>query len=75
MLQTNLFTNQKQTHRLKEQTYAYLVRGDIVREFGIDMYTLYLNNQIEKKNLSYIKSYRTINLSDMVTERSPSPLP
>ena len=38
----NLFTKQKQTQRLREWTYG---RGEgwgkgIVREFGIDMYTL-----------------------------------
>ena len=40
----NLFTKQKQTHRLREQTYGYQgVEGwgrGIDREFGIDMYTL-----------------------------------
>ena len=47
----NLFTNQKQTHRLKEQTYGYLVWADIVREFGTDMYILlYLNNQTERND-------------------------
>ena len=39
----NLFTKQKQTHRLREQTYGYqgeTVGGGIDWEFGIDMYTL-----------------------------------
>ena len=35
----NLFTKQKQTHRLREQTYGYRGEG-IDWEFGIDMYTL-----------------------------------
>ena len=39
----SLFTKQKQTSRPREETYAY--RGGrtgtgIVREFGMDMYTL-----------------------------------
>ena len=41
MLHTNLFT--KQTHRLREQIYGCQGEGlgeRIVREFGIDMYTL-----------------------------------
>ena len=43
MIQMNLFTKQKQTHRVREQTYSYQegrVRGGIDWEFGIDMYTL-----------------------------------
>ena len=39
----NLFIQQKQTHRLREQTYGYQGkgwRGGIVRDFRIDMYTL-----------------------------------
>ena len=41
MIQMNSFTNQKQTHRLRELT---VTRGKgwgegIVREFGINMYT------------------------------------
>ena len=39
MIKMNLFTKQKQTHRLREQTYDYRgegCRGGIVREFGID---------------------------------------
>ena len=39
----NLFTKQKQTHRLRERTSAWLGKGweeGIIREFGIDMYTL-----------------------------------
>ena len=49
--QMNLFT--KQTHRLSEWTYGY--RGDgregIVREFGIDMYTLLDLKWITNKDL------------------------
>ena len=39
----NSFTKQKQTHRIREQTYGYQggsVEGGIDWEFGIDMYTL-----------------------------------
>ena len=42
-MQLNLFTKQKETHRLREQTYGFLGEGwgeRIVREFGMDMYTL-----------------------------------
>ena len=49
MIQTNLFTKQKQTHRLREQlmvTREEGLGGGIVREFGIDIYTLlYLKNK------------------------------
>ena len=40
----NLFTNQKQTHRLREHAYGYQWErvGGIDGEFGIDMYTLLL---------------------------------
>ena len=31
-IQTNLFTKQKQTHRLREQTYGYLGEGWEVRD-------------------------------------------
>ena len=36
MIQMNLFTKQKQTHRLRERIYGYQGRS----EFGIDKYTL-----------------------------------
>ena len=39
----NLFTKQKQTHRLREWIYSYPGEGGgegIVWEVGIDMYTL-----------------------------------
>ena len=52
MLQMNLFTNQKQTHRLKEQTDGYLVWADIVREFGTDMYILLYLKWITNKDFS-----------------------
>ena len=44
MIQVNLFSKQKQTHRLRKQIKDYQGGhgggGGIVREFGIDMYTL-----------------------------------
>ena len=52
----NLFTKQKQTHRLREQTYGYQGEGwegGIVREFGIDMYTLLYLKWITNKDLLY----------------------
>ena len=43
--QMNLFTKQKQTHRLRKQTYGHRrgkvgVGGGINWEFGIEIYTL-----------------------------------
>ena len=53
----NLFTKQKQTHRLRERTYGYgggKGWGEgIVREFGIDMYTLLYFKWITNKDLLY----------------------
>ena len=46
----NLFTKQKQTHRLREQTYG--CQG-IFREFGMDMYTLLYLKRITNKDLQY----------------------
>ena len=43
MIQLNLLTTQKQTHRLRERTYGYqrkVLGGGIDWEFGIDMYRL-----------------------------------
>ena len=48
MIEMNLFTKQKQIHRLREQTYGYQegrVRGggeEVVGELGMEMYTLLL---------------------------------
>ena len=52
----NLFTKQKQTRRLKEQTYGYQGGGwgkGIDWEFGIDMYTLLYLKQVTNKDLLY----------------------
>ena len=54
MIQMNLFTKQKQTHRLREQTYGYQRGrggGGIVREFGTDIYTLLCFKWITNKDL------------------------
>ena len=43
MIQVNLFTKQKQIHRLRKQTYDYQkgnVGGGITEEVGINRYTL-----------------------------------
>ena len=42
MVQMNLFTKQKQSHRCRKQTYGYQweIRGGINWEIGIDMYTV-----------------------------------
>ena len=56
MIQINLFTKQKHTHRLREQTYGYQGEGwgeGIVRQFGIDMYTLLYLKWITNKDLLY----------------------
>ena len=49
MIQMNLFTKQKQTHKLRERTDGESCGEGIVREFGMDMYTLlYLKWMINK---------------------------
>ena len=55
MIQMNLFTKQKQTHRLRERTYGSWgkVREGIDRELGIDMYTLPYLKWITDKDILY----------------------
>ena len=56
-VQMNLFTKQKQTHRLRKRTYGCWGYGSgegIVREFGMDMYTLLDLKWITNKDLLYI---------------------
>ena len=48
----NLFTKQKQTHRLKERTYD-CQGARIVMEFGMDMYTLLYFKWITNRSLLY----------------------
>ena len=53
----NLLTKDKQTHRLREGIYGCIWRKDwgegIVREFGMDMYTLLYLKWITNKDLLY----------------------
>ena len=55
MVQINLFTKQKETHRLRKGTYYQRggVEGRIVRELG-KMYTLLYLKWIAKKDLLYM---------------------
>ena len=56
IIQMNLFTKQKQTHKLREQIYGYQGEGcggGRVREFGIDIYTLLYLKWITNKDLLY----------------------
>ena len=57
MIKLNLFTKQKQTHRLKKTNLQLLV-GDVweegmVRESGMDMHTLLYLKWITNKHLLY----------------------
>ena len=47
MVQMNLFTKQKQSHRCRKQTYGYQweIRGGINWEMGMDMYTVCVGTQ------------------------------
>ena len=52
MMQTNLSTKQKQTHRFREQIYGCWLEGCgevIVREFGMNIYTLLYFKWITKR--------------------------
>ena len=52
----NLFTKQKQTHKLRGQVYGCWGEGwgeRMVREFGMDMYTLLYLKLITNKDLLY----------------------
>ena len=56
MIQTSIFTKQKQTHRLREQlmvTRKKEWRGRIDWEFGIDMYTLLYLKWITNMDVLY----------------------
>ena len=48
----NLLTKQKETHRLRKQTYSCWGEG-IVRDFGKIMYTLQYSKWITNKDLLY----------------------
>ena len=52
----NLLAKQKETHRLREQTWGCQGEGEgkgIVREFGMDRYTLLYLKWITNKDLLY----------------------
>ena len=52
MIQMDFLTNQKETHRLRKQTYG--CQGErIVSEFGKVMYTLLYLRWITNKDLMY----------------------
>ena len=56
IIQMNLFTKQKQTHRHRKQTYCYQRGkggGGINQEFGINRYTLLYIKQINNKDVLY----------------------
>ena len=44
MIQMYLFAKQKETHRLREQTYGFWERK-VVREFGMDICIFKMDNQ------------------------------
>ena len=52
MVQTNLFTKQKYSHRCRKQTYGYQGerRGIINWEIGMDTYTLLYIQQTTSKD-------------------------
>ena len=49
MIQMNLFTKQKHTHRHRKQIYSYKVGGGMNWEFGINIYTLQYIRQINTR--------------------------
>ena len=56
MIQMNVFTKQKHSHRLRERTCGYQDEGleeGAVREFGTDMYKLLYLKWITSKDLLY----------------------
>ena len=65
MIQMNLFTKWKQTHRHREQIYGYQrgkVWGGINWAFGISRYTLLYIKQINNKVLLYSSYYKIFNI-------------
>ena len=56
MTQMNLFTKQKETHRLREPIYSYGAGAGsegIVSESGMDMHTLLYLKEVANKDLLY----------------------
>ena len=73
MIQINLFTKQKETHRLRELTYGYhggRVAGGIDWEFEIDMYTL-LYLKLKKNNNKYLKVHNQMSSLNQFNKISP----
>ena len=63
IMQMNLLTNQKETHRLREWAYGFQKEGwgeGIVRQFGMDMYTLLYFKWISNKDLQFCSVFRGI---------------
>ena len=59
MIQMNLLTKQKQTHKLQEWPYACWGRkkeGGIVREFGMDRHTLLYLKWVTNKAVRFLES-------------------
>ena len=52
MIQMNLLTKQKETHRLRIQTHG-CPGEEMVREFGVNLYTLLYLKWITNKDLLY----------------------
>ena len=57
MIQTNLLTKQKETHLENE---AWLLRERLVREFGMNMYTLLCLKWITNKDSLYNTWYSAL---------------
>ena len=56
MIQMNLFTKQKETHRLREPIYSYGAGAGsegIASESGMDMHTLVYLKEVANKDLLY----------------------
>ena len=65
MIQMNLLTKQKQTHRFRERNYSYQGEGwgeGIAGEFRIDMYILLYLKWITNKDLLYSTENSLLNI-------------
>ena len=68
MIQMNLFTKHKQTHRHRKQTYGYQRGkevGGINLEFGINRHTLLYIKQINNKDLLYSTGNHSISWNNL----------
>ena len=52
MIQANLFTEQEQTHRLRERTYGY----QRAWEFGMDMYAIFKIDSQQGPTVHYVEN-------------------